>query len=89
VLSEQGRGVAWHVLINSTAWRGTAWACHDVCELAFRGHWFILLGRGDKYSGSHCSQQHKTSHCMISGSWLVPVCQQGLLSLGMLCCVDQ
>jgi hypothetical protein len=39
-LSEHGRGAAWHVCINGTAWQGkgmgTAWAPHALCESAFR-----------------------------------------------------
>jgi len=35
LLSEQGRGAAWHVLINARHGRGTAWARHAVCELSF------------------------------------------------------
>jgi len=36
VLSEQGRGVAWHVWINLRHGRGTAWAQYAICESAFR-----------------------------------------------------
>jgi len=40
-LLEQGRGAAWHVWINSTAWQGkgmgTAGARHAMCESGFRG----------------------------------------------------
>jgi hypothetical protein len=34
-LSEQGRGVAWHMCINARHGMGTAWAQHDMCESAF------------------------------------------------------
>jgi hypothetical protein len=33
-LSEQGRGVAWHVLINARHGRWTAWERQAVCESA-------------------------------------------------------
>jgi hypothetical protein len=43
-LSENGRGAAWRVLIKAARYgRGTAWARHGMCELAFTVGFIVQL----------------------------------------------